>query len=212
MSEDQKLSELKLFTLDDLSDRWGCEEKDLISYSELGQLTIVVIPPHVEKVLEDLEGADDYEDFYLKVDRSIIQNTWLNRDKSDERLPRFKVAYSHYGDEVTFPKEVSITRDHFRVTQWEIERFEKEYGNPRNIVISKFLLSKDNSLYWKSFCQKVDQAIELFPDYQKEVREIRREIELEKINDWLQNAVEDVSSREAELIKKVLTDVFNLNK
>ncbi len=211
MSEDQKLSELKLFTLDDLSDRWGCEEKDLISYSELGQLTIVVIPPHVEKVLEDLEGAYGYEDLYLKVDRSIIHNTWINRDKSNDKLPRFKSAYNHHGEEVVFPKEVFITKDHFRVTLWEIERCEKKNGTPKDIVLSEVNPSKSDSEFWQSFCKKVDQAIELFPDYQKDMEEKKRRIQLTYINEWVQDKVDGkVSDREAELIKKVLAEVFNL--
>ena len=209
MSEDQKLSELKLFTLDDLSDRWRCEVNDLISYFEIDKLAIVVIPPHVEKVLEDLEGAQDYEHSYFCVDKSIISNTWIYRDKSDDKLPRFKVAYSHYGEEVDLPEELFITKDHFRVTQWEIERFEKECGNPRNRVIPKLLLSKDESVYWQSLCKKVDKAIELFPDYQKEKK---RRIQLGEIIHWAKCSVEDVNERDAHLIKNVLADVFNIRK
>jgi hypothetical protein len=212
MSEDQKLSELKLFTLDDLSVRWGrCGVDKLISYFEIDKLVIVAIPPHFEKVLEDLEAGQDYEHSYYRVDRSIISNTWINRDKSDDKLPRFKSAYNHDGEEVVFPKEVFITKDHFRVTLWEIERCEKKNRIPKDIVFSEVNPSKSDSEFWQSLCKKVDQAIELFPDYQKEMEEKKRRIQLTYINEWVQDKIDgDVTARDAELIKKVLTDVFEL--
>ena len=61
-----------------------------------------------------------------------------------------------------------------------------------------------NSDYWRQFEQKTRQAMAEYPDWSKDQKKIQKTGNLQ---DWLMGEI-GLDSREAEIIKQILSDVF----
>ena len=65
-----------------------------------------------------------------------------------------------------------------------------------------------NTEAWKNLYKLTEKAVEDFPDWQQNQPKPHK-IQKEQIRDWLINTVK-MSTREAEFVKKVLDEIFNL--
>lgn len=87
----------------------------------------------------------------------------------------------------------------------------QENTNPLPVTTSQQPYFSDqitNTETWKNLYKLTEKAVEDFPDWQQNQTKPHK-IQKEQIRDWLINTVK-MPTREAEIVKKVLDEIFNL--
>jgi hypothetical protein len=210
------LPEPNAFTLDDIAEKWGCNTEKLIGYFESEMLKIQVYMSGSTATLIDLSFENDGDtriktvlDGLYSVNKDVIIGTWrLGENACEEYSPMFTHVFDGLNTMIELEHRTIIGAGSLRISKKERDRFEAEHnvfkasGNQTKDESSKL----DLSTYWNSLKSLTEEAVAQYPAWSDGQRKVQK---TSNLTDWLTSDI-GANSREAEIIKKVLTDIFNI--
>ncbi|MEH6504156.1 MAG: hypothetical protein V7682_09680 [Cycloclasticus sp.] len=209
------LPEPNAFTIPEIAERWKCDEERIISYLESDMLTMqvdltgVTASREIETAYVDVFDIEDLSlNGFYSIPKEAVIAAW-RLGEGGECSPVFRLVIDEDGNE--YKLRNSIDSSSLRITKVERKRFEAEH----NIVIDEQMSQSPlapkviESEYWRKLECAAKSAIEKYPEWEKGVA--RRKIQKTgNLLDWVKSSGK-VNAREAELIVKVLTDIFRID-
>ncbi|MCU7839657.1 MAG: hypothetical protein KZQ94_09790 [Candidatus Thiodiazotropha sp. (ex Troendleina suluensis)] len=161
----------------------------------LGKDPQVVTPGTIKPHIERSGFPKKYMQMYVLIDRAVLAGEL----RSDSKL--IKPA-----DFLAWAKQMQLDIPNGLINAIEgcSKNMETEEQNSDGVQNPDDVLSK--SKYWLEFQSKTKTAINEFPGW---VNQQTNKITVERVKDWLKTQPVDADYREADQIKKVLSDIFH---
>lgn len=215
-----QLPEQSTYTLEEITARWACDIATLLRYYENNMLDIkVMLSGSVASRLNKETGMNEkikLEGLY-SLYKSAVKGIAYTEipDLDSETVTTFTEVFDDNGNEIKLKLGHIYGKSTLRITREERDRFEIKHGLDCTSTVSQSIDIQTSeshpklgaSEYWVQFEGLVMEAVDQYPMWAAASN--RKIQKTGNLHDWLTKTI-GATGREAEIIKKVLTDLFNL--